>query len=256
MDEGRDIVHPDWQEAVEAIAESPGIVVALGASNAGKTTWIRTATKWSNRIGLFPLAIVNTDLGQATIGPPATVAMSVVSERIPESSALDSLPCEALSFVGFISPMGHALQLVTAAKRIVTRAHDAGAKWILVDTSGLISPGFGFQLKLRKIELLDPRHLVVFQQGSELEPLLSVLLERAGLRIHRLTTSAFARYRSPTERAHFRTDRFATSFGKADSLLIPADRVLILAPISRQDRLQLNEGRDLLEPGVQIYAVC
>lgn len=250
MNKEGDFSYSDWQAVEAAIVESPGVVLALGESNSGKTTWIRAAAERLSRAGILPLAVVNTDIGQATIGPPAAVALGLLRERIPERATLGSFPCEAMSFVGFVSPMGHALQLLTATKRIVACARRAGAKAVLIDTSGLVSPGFGFQLKLRKIELIAPKHLVAFQRGSELEPLLSVLSGRTGLCIHRLEISAAIRYRPPSERAHFRAGRFASYFESACRLGLQADRVMILAPILRRYRYLTDANSDLLEAEV------
>ena len=52
-----------------------------------------------------------------------------------------------------------------------------------VDTMGLIAPGIGFQLTLRIIKLLDPRHLVTSEHHAELETLIMVARRRPGLEI-------------------------------------------------------------------------
>jgi polynucleotide 5'-kinase involved in rRNA processing len=121
---------------------------------------------------------------------------------------------------------------------------------VLVDTTGLIDQGPGFQLKLRKIELLGPRHLVALQRGEELEPLLAVVAGRPGLKIHRLEVSPSARVRTPAERARHRADRFAAYFSGAHSLALDAKQLVILAPPGGRSRLKTGSVSPLLQPSV------
>lgn len=230
---------------MDAIADSPGVVLVLGASDSGKTTWIAAAARQLDCTNRLPLAIVDADIGQATMGPPATVALTLLRERPGEAVALAALPCDALAFVGSVSPPGHLLQMLVSGKRLVDRAKRSGAETVLVDTTGLVTAGLGFQLKLRKIELLEPAHLVALQREAELEPLLSVVEGRLGLRIHRLEVSRSARRRAPAERASYRATRFAAYFAGAKRLALTADQVLILAPPGGRSRPEAGD-RDLV----------
>ena len=241
------IVTPEWERTLSAIAESPGVVLVLGAPDAGKTTYIATAMQWLSHRDRLPLALVNTDIGQAAYGLPAAVSLGILQER-PVQGALDVLRCEALSFVGSTSPMGHALPLVVSAARLVRLARRSGAKIVLVDTSGLIAPGFGFQLKLRKIELLEPHHIVALQHDMELEPLLSVLRSRDGLYLHRLRISPFARARTRAERAAYRIQRFTAYFTGSKLVALPTEGLMILAPPLRRSLL-MEVFADIVDAG-------
>jgi polynucleotide 5'-hydroxyl-kinase GRC3/NOL9 len=119
-----------------------------------------------------------------------------------------------------------------------------------VDTTGLIDQGPGFQLKLRKIELLGPRHLVALQRGKELEPLLAVVAGRPGLRIHRLEVSPSTRARTPAERARYRADRFAAYFSGSHSLALETKQLIILAPPGGQFRAKMGGASPLLQPNM------
>lgn len=238
-----------WEQAIVAIADRPGIVVVLGASDSGKTTWTTCAIQQLSRAGVLPLAVVDADIGQSTVGPPATVALSLLREVPREKLSLDALPYDALSFIGSVSPVGHLLQTLSSTARLAERATRSGAKTVLVDTTGLVTPGIGFQLKLRKIELLDPTHLVALQRAAELEPLLSVFGGREGLCIHRLAVSRSARCRTPAERALYRARRFAAYFAQARSVALAATQVLILAPRPGRYRLGSNSTSDFVSAG-------
>jgi polynucleotide 5'-kinase involved in rRNA processing len=122
-----------------------------------------------------------------------------------------------------------------------------GAAIVLVDTTGLITPGFGFQLKLRKVELLNPLHVVALQRGDELEPLLMVI-DRQGRHVHRLRVSDSVKPRTAADRALYRARRFAAYFAHAPVLTLRADHLLFLAPPLRRFGLLPPGASDLLNP--------
>jgi polynucleotide 5'-hydroxyl-kinase GRC3/NOL9 len=125
---------PEREHILADIAGSPGVVLLLGGSDTGKTTWGRHAARWLSRQGCFPLALVDADIGQASLGPPAAVALSLLHHVFDEGDVTaERFRYDALSFVGSVSPMGHALQMITATKRLVDRAHRAGATTVLVE---------------------------------------------------------------------------------------------------------------------------
>jgi polynucleotide 5'-hydroxyl-kinase GRC3/NOL9 len=212
-------------EVCESLADDPGIAMVIGASDSGKTTWIGVAARQLSRAGKVPFAIVDSDIGQSTVGPPTAIALTVMRKNPLPDLRIDCLPCHGLFFVGSVSPPGHLLQILVGTKRLVDTAVRSGAGTVLVDTTGLIDQGPGFQLKLRKIELLGPRHLVAIQRSQELEPLLAVVAGRSGLRIHRLGVAPSARTRAPVERARYRRDRLAAYFAEAHRLELEAEKL-------------------------------
>ena len=220
------------EETLEAIQRLPGVVLVIGASDSGKTTWVKSAVGELGRTTRSPIAIVDGDIGQASIGPPATVALGLLRHPPQEERQID-LPCEALSFIGSVTPVGYFLPLLIALKRHVDQAKAAGAEHICVDTTGLIAPGIGFQLKLRKIELLEPHHLVTFEHHSELEMLITVARARPDLEIHRHSVDPQVRRRSATERTRYRRDSFAAYFLKSRLVALASDQLVILAPSRR-----------------------
>lgn len=241
-------LHPSWAQAIEALAVDPGLAMVLGASDTGKTTWIASAVRQLGHAERLPLAIVDADIGQSTIGPPATVALGQVSERPGIEGALPPPSCQDLAFVGAVSPIGHLLQMLVGTKRLVEKALRSRAQIVLVDTTGLIGANAGFQLKLRKIELIAPKHLVVLQRDTELEALLSVVRKRPGLRIHNLEISGAARPRTAAERAAYRAQRFAAYFANARRLALQASRLSILPPTTGRARLKAATAGPLLQP--------
>jgi polynucleotide 5'-hydroxyl-kinase GRC3/NOL9 len=212
------------------LAKRPGLTMFLGASDTGKTTCLRAAASHFAQRGLLPLAIVDADIGQSTVGPPTTVGLTLVTKHNLPALLSDMLPCHAMRFVGALSPVAHLLQTIAATKSLVDKALRRGARTVLVDTTGLIGESAGFQLKLYKIALLEPRHVVALQREGELEGLLSVLAGRPGLTVHRLPVSYRVRTRSPAERYRYRTTRFAAYFRGATKVSLETSKISVLSP--------------------------
>jgi polynucleotide 5'-hydroxyl-kinase GRC3/NOL9 len=227
--ESSEAIDPRWAKVFDALAAEPGVTIFLGATDSGKTTSVRAAARYLIRRVPPPLAVVDADIGQASIGPPTTVGLALLRRR-SDASHSAALPCHAMQFVGSTSPVGHLLQSVVAAGKVVEFARRRGAAAVLVDTTGLVDQQIGFQLKLGEIELLGARHVLALQREAELEPILSAVEGRPGLRIHRLPVPAAVRRRSPEERFRYRCGRFAAYFARGrQAALDPAGR-LILAP--------------------------
>ena len=236
-----------WTQVCETVASDPGIAMVIGASDSGKTTWVKAAAQWLVKVGKLPVAMVDADIGQSTIGPLTTVALAFLHERLTPNFRIDCLPCLGLSFVGSVSPPGHLLQVLVGTKRLVDTAVRSGVGTVLVDTTGLIDQGPGFQLKLRKIELLGPRHLVAIQRGQELEPLLAVVAGRPGLRIHRLEVAPSARVRAPADRARYRSNRFAAYFAGAHRLALEPEKLIVLAPPTGRLGVKIRSTSPLIQ---------
>jgi polynucleotide 5'-hydroxyl-kinase GRC3/NOL9 len=202
---GLDIL-PEWERAAEAIDADPGIGVLLGASDTGKTTLARhLAGDWTRRgrsVGL-----VDADIGQSWLGPPTTVGLGF-------HSAARLVPT-ALHFVGAISPPGCFLPLILGTQALARRAVAQGAGIVLVDTTGMVAGPIALALKSRKLQALEPRHVLALQRADELEPILHRLDGSPATRIHRLPVSPRVEKRSAVARKAYREARFADYFAMA-----------------------------------------
>ena len=221
--------HTTWKTVLIELANRPGVTMFLGASDTGKTTCLRAAAVHLTRAGLLPLAIVDADIGQSTIGPPTTVGLTLVTKQNIRAVLSGRFACHAMRFIGALSPVGHLLPTIVATKKLVDKAVWRGTRAVLVDTTGLIGGRVGFQLKINKIELLAPRHLVALQHEGELEEVLSVLADRRGLSVHRLAVSCQLRARSAAERYRYRTSRFACYFSSATRCRLEMKNLSILS---------------------------
>jgi polynucleotide 5'-hydroxyl-kinase GRC3/NOL9 len=162
-----------YESTIARIVERGGTAVALGGMDSGKTTFCKMVAAVAARVGRR-VAYVDTDIGQSTVGPPATIGMKYISSDADlESKALDD--ADSLYFVGSVSPQGHLLPLVVGASKLAEQARADGIDLILVDTTGLIGGTLGQILKYHKVEVLRPDFVVGFQRGQELDPILGAI---------------------------------------------------------------------------------
>lgn len=227
-------VVPEWERAAESILTRPGVVVLLGASDSGKTTLGRILTEIWTTAGRT-VGLVDGDIGQSSIGPPATIGLAIISPNHPLTPPPSPL---TMYFVGSTSPPGHLLPLILGTQSLVHAAIAQGAEIALVDTTGLIRGAVAASLKWHKLQALRPQHILALQREGELEPILRLVEGLAGLEIHRLPVSSRMVPRSQAARRAFREERFREYFAHAS-------RHDLAWKDLRFSRLWLNTGRRL-----------
>ncbi len=189
------------------------MAVVLGASDSGKTTLCRIlAEHW--RAAGRTIGLVDGDIGQSSIGPPATVGLAIISPDLPLTPYPSPL---SMRFVGSTSPPGHFLPHILETQALVHAAIAQGAEIVLVDTTGLISGAVAASLKWHKLLAIRPQHVLALQRQGELEPILRLLEGQRNLGIHRLPVSGKATRRSHVARRAYREERFRKYFSSASS---------------------------------------
>lgn len=189
------------------VVARPGVVVVLGGVDTGKTSLASHLLRSTVEAGLRG-ALVDTDIGQSTVGPPTTIGLRYV-EGIGHLD--DLFPSDACYFVGGISPRGRFLPLVSGTAQLVATAR-ANADVVVVDTSGLIAGLAGQSLKFHKLELARPDYVVGLQRGEELEPVLHNSQRFTGARVDRLAVHPDVRPTSAEARADNRAHQLARYF--------------------------------------------
>lgn len=163
----------EYEALVDDAVRTKHTVVLVGGLDTGKTSLSRNVLTAAVEVGR-PAALLDADVGQKTVGPPATVTLKMVrsaADLEPGSLAV----ADEMSFVGSTSAQGYLLPVVAGVARLHRRAKDEGADLVVVDTSGLVSGITGQVLKYHKVELLEPDLVVGLQRGEELLPLLGVI---------------------------------------------------------------------------------
>jgi polynucleotide 5'-hydroxyl-kinase GRC3/NOL9 len=161
------------EETVRLAVARRGVTLLLGGLDSGKTTLARRIAAAGLEGGLSA-GVLDADVGQSSVGPPATVGLRVCRTQADlEPDALAK--ADELSFVGSTSPQGHLLPLVVGARRLLDRARSEGVDLVVVDTTGLVTGVYAQVLKYQKIELLQPDLVIGLARGQELEPLLGIV---------------------------------------------------------------------------------
>jgi polynucleotide 5'-hydroxyl-kinase GRC3/NOL9 len=197
----------DWADLIGALAGAPWKrVVVLGGMDVGKSSFCRLLCQHLARLGQS-VALLDTDLGQKMIGPPACVTLA-------RCTADGALQLERIRFVGEASPAANLTGTIAATARLACAAK---ADRLVVNTSGLIT-GPGVPLKRWKLDALNPGHVVAIARGSELTPLLSALPPG---RVHHLRPSAAAQRKSPSLRERNRIATLLAALGECRPVQLP-----------------------------------
>ena len=159
--------------------------MVLGGRDVGKSSFCRALAE-RLAAGTGPVHLLDCDLGQKLVGPPACVTLAMFAEG--------DFRLQAMRFLGVTNPATDMAGVVAACARLANRAGDGR---LIVNTSGLIS-GPGVPLKRWKVEALDPDCLVAIAYAGELEQVLAPLPRSS---VMRLSPSTAARTKSSSQRA-------------------------------------------------------
>jgi len=207
-----------WRQTAAAALAATGVVMVMGGSDSGKSTFCRYLLGEARR-RRRPWAFLDADLGQSHVGPPATIGLKLYPGAAPDDWGLRA---DACYFIGQTSPPGRLLEIVVGLKRLVDKARPR-RQLIIVNTSGFISGPAALRLKTAKAEVLRPRLgiiLVRHEEMAALLPPLTLLCQETQL----LPVSPQARQKSWEERRRHRQERFAAFFAKATPQPFPLDR--------------------------------
>ena len=186
---------PDWAEAAERIGRE-GIrkVLVIGAADVGKSTLCRFLVSRAAECGRSA-ALLDTDVGQKTVGPPACVTRG-------------DMQGVTLFFVGATNPVRGWRRLIEGTRHL---ARGLDAELVVANTSGLLA-GPGRRLKAAKIEAFRPNLLIALGDNPELASILNGHPEVPALR---LSQSPEAKRKTDGEKRAARREAFRRYFAGA-----------------------------------------
>jgi polynucleotide 5'-kinase involved in rRNA processing len=187
----------------------------LGGIDSGKTTFALELARRATEQGISA-AIVDADIQTSTVGPPTTVGLRYC-EGLQDLSPATLRTADAMAFVGSIVPRAHLLPLVTSTAKLVGAARSRGCRLIVVDTTGLVSGIYGQTLKYFKMDMVAPDHVVAFERGGELEPIVGIARRFTRAEVVELSVPDEVVPRSVDDRAVFREQQFAAYFAEGTS---------------------------------------
>ncbi|MDA8087843.1 MAG: Clp1/GlmU family protein [Nitrospiraceae bacterium] len=207
-----------WERLVRSLLRRKGTAILLGASDSGKSTLARYLIENLLKKSAS-VCLVDSDVGQSSLGLPATIT-SKIFRKPPD---LARFRPEAMFFIGTSNPAKSITRMICGTGRMAARCMRRRADVILVDTTGLISGWAGRALKLGKLRLLKPEHIIAIEKNGELEHILSALkAEGLGGALRRMRPSNLARTTGRRQRISYREGKFREYFRGADTMkLLP-----------------------------------
>ncbi|OPX66375.1 MAG: Polyribonucleotide 5'-hydroxyl-kinase [Methanoregulaceae archaeon PtaU1.Bin059] len=202
------VVPGEWEAVLRTLRDrGSGTVYVVGAADRGKTTFCRWLTAQLAATALS--GFLDCDIGQSTLGPPATVGLALYR------GALDSPRATFFRFVGAVTPSGHMVQELVGALRLKERAREEGAPFLVVDSPGWVVEPAAQEFHVRMIDLLQPDLVVGFERGPELEGILVNFRRHPRIRIIEYAAPPQVVERKRDWRRLYRFQRFSEYFADA-----------------------------------------
>jgi len=163
-----------WARAcdeLQKIQAKTATCMVLGAVDSGKTSF---CTYLANRLlhEKKRIAILDGDLGQSDVGPPCTVAYSVVTKPLTD---LFNLKAKNAFFVGATSPTMAVDKTVEALALLKNEIAGSEPDFTIINTDGWIESECAVNYKTQLVEKLNPDIIFCIQQKDELTLLLNAL---------------------------------------------------------------------------------
>lgn len=215
-------VPEEWKEAISK-AKGAKISLVIGETDAGKSTLVKFL---HSQLGG---SIIDSDVGQSDIGPPAVVALSEDGKELSDGY-----------FVGSTTPSGHFLEMIVGTKRMAERANFP----VFVDTTGMVHGPPARVLKTQKIESLQPDLLILLGDGLGYYR----GFESVGMDVINLPVSKHVEPRSREKRRNARRKAFRSYFSNSEVKTIDLSEVGL-------ERTILGSGVDVTEEVFRILNV-
>lgn len=168
-------VSVSWETASEAVMShgKSATVAVIGGVDSGKTSFcvylVNKALKMGRKV-----TVIDADLGQSDIGPPATIGFSRVDTPIRD---LFELEVENAYFVGVTSPSRSVDRVLDGLQAVKKWVLENELDLLIVNTDGWIDGEDAAKYKVQLVETLAPDVTVGLQYENELAPILGALKE-------------------------------------------------------------------------------
>lgn len=215
-------IDENWKPVVDSVLADPGLVVVMGGTDVGKTSFTLHLANASIAAGK-QTAVIDGDIGQSEIGIPGVIASGIVDHQI---EFLREIKSHAAYFVGSITPANNMLLMVAGMRLVADRMHKLSPELMIVDTCGYISGAGARRLNTGILEVLDPSHIVAMQRSDELDHFLRFMEIKSNTTIHRVPASKHAHAKPLIIRRQRRYVHFSEYFLNGKIHQIPLDDVV------------------------------
>ncbi|WP_457615164.1 Clp1/GlmU family protein [Methanopyrus sp.] len=215
----------DWRELAEELADHGGtpVCMVIGPQDSGKTTLVTFIANELVERGL-EVGIVDADVGQSDVGPPAVVSLGIVEDTVHDLSEVEM---RHGYFVGSITPSGHLLQTTVGTRRMVDLALAEGTDAVLIDTSGMVHGGPARALKLHKVDAIRPSHVAFLDRDGQVSHIKRMVEFLEYIKTHDLTVPKAVKDVERENRIRRRERVLREFFEERETLELDLDEVSI-----------------------------
>ena len=169
-----------WVTAYELLCEyrkKPVTIMVVGGVDSGKTSF---CTYLANRMVTekHKVAVLDEDLGQSDIGPPATVGYAHVSKPVTD---LFNLKPENTYFIGSTSPSQATEKTIQGVEFLRAEIlNKATADFVVVNTDGWMTGNEASIFKTKLADAVEPDIVFCLESENELPSLCAMLGDALG----------------------------------------------------------------------------
>ncbi|RLG82629.1 MAG: GTPase [Thermoprotei archaeon] len=226
-----------WLSVVnEIINREMRKVVILGGVDCGKSSFTILLANIAYSRGL-KVAIIDSDVGQADIGPPGFISMSLYNKSVIWMRELDP---SVMRFIGDIRPQHYTDRIIYEINRLIEYAFSRyNVNIVVIDTDGWIQDSYAIDYKNRLIERISPDAIVVLGNNSWG---IFRRFEKIGMKVYELSSPLVARARTRDERRRLRSNRYRKFLETAPIKRFKMDDLLLSGfPLFLGQEIDANE---------------
>ncbi len=201
----------EWDSLLERIiSEDYRKIMFVGHSDTGKSSAITYMIKRVEG----QQCVLDTDIGQADVSPPASIGLAIAEEKIP---GLSYLKLYDAFFIGKTSPAKIELRCLRGIASMIKKAEEI-SDMVFIDTTGWVYGIGAREYKLAKIGVIDPDLIVCM--GRDIYYLRDY---------NRVVLPSFVvKKRDKIERAEFRERKFREGLRNGKRISVKLDEVRIM----------------------------
>lgn len=207
--------------AKEIIENGYEKIMIIGGIDVGKSTLTVLLSNMALEKGYKP-AVIDSDVGQADIGPPCFISMSYPEQQVLWMRELKPV---AMKFIGDIKPQYHIEGIIHKLLELIGKAQNDKRKPVIIDTDGWVGDEYALNYKHRLINEVKPDALIVI--GEELAVFFRKY-ERIGIKTYVTRTPIIRRTRNREERRMLRRDKYKEYLENAPQRKIELDNVIVI----------------------------
>ncbi len=178
--------------------------MVLGPVDTGKSSVCALIANRALLRGLVP-GIIDADVGQADVGPPACISAAIVQSKI---LWLRELQAEHIRFIGQITPQRVEHKITAAIVELASTLRSEGAQVVIVDTDGWVQGVNAIDYKIEAARRAGVDAVIVLGDNNLLYERVNRMLSYLPCGVRRLPTPKIRRVRDRGDRRKLRSEAY------------------------------------------------